>query len=128
MSLSPDFAPCTSSPKGITDDVPVSASPPTTLNNFCNFDVGEQSDSVSELDIGITLEVEPHNLHESQEVKELCDEVIEPTILDFDDDIFYAEYKSFSCGFDVTKGVDVDFHIEYESFSLIPSFLTFYLN
>ena len=52
--------------------------------------------------------------------QELCDDVTEPTILDFDDDILYAEYQSFSCGFDVIKGLDVGFHLEYESFSFDP--------
>jgi len=65
MSLPPNLAPRTSSPKGITDDVLVSANPPTTLNHFCEFDVGEQSDNISELDISITFEVEPYNLDES---------------------------------------------------------------
>jgi len=40
--------------------------------------------------------------------------------LDFDDDIIYAEYKSLSCGFDVTKGLDVDIYVEYESFLFDP--------
>ena len=89
MSLSPDLAPCTSAPKGITDDVLVSADPPTTLNNFYEFDVGEHYDTICELDISITPEVEPRDLDKSQEAisQELCDEVTEPTILDFDDDI-----------------------------------------
>ena len=84
--------------------------------------MGEQSDIISELDISITPKVEPRNLDESQEAisQELCDEITKPTILDFDDDIFYAEYESFSYGFDVTEGLDVGFHVEYESFSFDP--------
>ena len=35
-------------------------------------------------------------------------EVIEPTILDFKDDTLSIEYESFSCGFDVNVGLDVD--------------------
>ena len=62
MSLSPDLAPHTSSPKGIIDDILVFANPPTTLNDFYEFDVGEQSDIVSALDISITPEVEPYDL------------------------------------------------------------------
>jgi len=50
----------------------------------------------------------------------LCDEVTEPTILDFDDDILYVQYECFSCGFDVTEGLDVGFHLEYELFSFDP--------
>jgi len=45
MSLSPDLVPRTSSPKGIIDDVLISADPPITLNDFCEFEVGEQSDA-----------------------------------------------------------------------------------
>ena len=40
--------------------------------------------------------------------------------MDFDDDILYVEYESFSCGFDVTEGLDVGFHVEYESFFFDP--------
>jgi len=40
MSLSPDLTPRISSPKGITDDVLVSTGPPTTLNDFYEFEVG----------------------------------------------------------------------------------------
>jgi len=118
MSLSLDLASCTSSPKGITADVLVSADPPTMLNDFCEFDVGEQSDTVSELDISITPEVEPYDLDDLKDIsQELCDKVTELTMLDFDDDILYAEYESFSSGFDITKGLDVGFHVDYESFS-----------
>jgi len=67
MSLSPDLTPRTGSPKSITNDVLVFADPPTTLNNFCEFEVGEQSDAVSELDTSITPKVEPRELDESQE-------------------------------------------------------------
>ena len=55
ISLLADHAPRTSSPRGITDDVLVSANPPTALNSFCEFDVGEQSNTVGELDISIKL-------------------------------------------------------------------------
>jgi len=122
MSLSPDLVPRTSWPKGVADDVLVSANSPITLNDFCEFDVSEQSETISELDISITPEVEPRDLDKSQEAisKELCDEVTEPNILDFNDDILYAEYESFSCGFDVAEGLDVGFNIEYESFSFDP--------
>jgi len=66
VSLSPDLTPHTSSRKGITDDVLVSADPATTLDDFYEFHVGEQFDAVSELGIGITPEVEPRDLDESQ--------------------------------------------------------------
>jgi len=47
-------------------------------------------------------------------------EVIEPTILDFNDGILSIEYESFSCVFDVNVGLDVDLSTEYESFSFNP--------
>ena len=111
ISLSPDLASRISSPKGITDDVLVFTDPPTTLNDFCEFEVVEQSNTVNELDISATREVDPCDLEESWDdiSKELCNEVTEHTILDFDDDFLCAEYESFSCGFDVTKGLDVGF-------------------
>ena len=69
-SLSPDSAPFTSSPKGITD---------------------EQFDTTSELDISITPEVEPHGLDDLKDIsQELHDEIPKLTMLDFDDDILYA--------------------------------------
>jgi len=40
--------------------------------------------------------------------------------LDFDDDVLDAEYESFSCGFDITEGLDMGFHVKYESFSFDP--------
>ena len=49
-----------------------------------------------------------------------------PTMFDFDDDILCAECESFSCVLDVTEGLDVDFHVEFESFSfdlVIPDLL-----
>jgi len=38
------------------------------LNNFCEFDVGKQSDTVSELDISTTPEIEPHGLDDSKNI------------------------------------------------------------
>ena len=46
--------------------------------------------------------------------------------MDFDDDILYAEYESFSYEIDVTEGLVVGSHVEYESFSfdsIIPDLL-----
>ena len=97
IPLSPGLAPCASTPKGVTDDVLVSANLPTTLNDLYELDVCEQSDIACELDISITPEVEPRDLAESQEdiSQELCDEVTEPTILDFEDDILSIKYESY---------------------------------
>jgi len=83
--------------------------------------MGKQSDLVSELEISITHEIELHNLDDSKIIlQELHDEVTELTMLDFDDDILYAECESFSYGFDVTEGLDLGSHIEYETFSFEP--------
>ena len=49
--------------------------------------------------------------------QELRDEVTAPTILDFDDDILCAEYEFFSYVLDVTEGLDLGSHVDYESFS-----------
>jgi len=88
-SLSTDLTPCTSSLKDVIKDILVYVDLPTTLNNFCEFKVGKQFDTVSELDISVTPEVEPHDLDDSKDIsQELHDEVTEPTILDFNDDIF----------------------------------------
>jgi len=127
MSLSTDLAPCTNSLKDVSEDILVYVDLPTTPNDFCEFDVGEQSDPISELDTSITPEVEPHELDDSKAIsQEFCDEITEPTILDFDGDILYVEYESFSCEFDVIEGLDLDFHVKYEAFSfdsIIPDLL-----
>jgi len=126
-SLSTDLAPYTSSLKDVTGDILVYIDLPTTLNDFCEFQVCEQSDTVCELDISVTPEVEPRDLDDSKAIsQELHDEVTKPTILDFHDDILYIEYESVSCGFDVTEGLDLGFHVEYEAFSfdsIIPGLL-----
>ena len=128
MSLSPDLAPRISSPKGIADDVLVYADPPTTLNEVCKFDVGKQSNTVSELDISITLEVKLHDSDDSKDIsQELCNEVTEPPILDFDDDILYAKYESFHVGLILLMVLMWVFILHINHSLLIPSFLTFYL-
>ena len=68
MFLSPELTPRTSSPKGITDDVLVSTDPSTTLNDFCEFEVGEQYDTVTELEISITPKFEPHDLDDLKDI------------------------------------------------------------
>ena len=47
-------------------------------------------------------------------------EVLEPTKLEFNDDILSIEYESFSCVLDVNVGLDVDLCAEYEFFSFDP--------
>jgi len=67
-SLSIDLASLTSSPKDVIEDILVYVYLPTTLNNFCEFDVGEQFDTIGELDISITPKVEPHDLDNSKAI------------------------------------------------------------
>ena len=65
--------------------------------------------------------IEHHELDESDFCShESCEEDVEPTILDIDDDILSIEYESFSCGFDVTLGLYLDLCAEYESFLFNP--------
>ena len=40
--------------------------------------------------------------------------------MDFDDDILYVEYESFSCELDVTEGLYAGFHVKNVSFSFGP--------
>jgi len=122
MSLSQYLAPHTSSLEGITDDVWVSTDRPTTLNNFCEFQEGEDLKSASELDMSVKSDIEHHEIVESEEaiLQETCAEVIEPTKLEFNNYILSVEYESFLCGLDVNVGLDVDLYAEYESFSFDP--------
>lgn len=53
MSVSQDLSPHTSSPKGITEDVLVSADPLAPFNHSSEFEVGEDLENPSELDIVI---------------------------------------------------------------------------
>ena len=68
--------------------------------------------------MSITSDIEHHKIDESEEaiLQETCAEVIEPTKLEFNNDILSVEYESFLCGFDVNVGLDVDLYAEYESF------------
>jgi len=67
-SLSSDLASYTSSPKDVTEDILVYVDLPTTLNDFCKFQVGEQFDTIGELDISITPEVERYNLDDLKDI------------------------------------------------------------
>jgi len=57
MSLSYDLTPHTSSPKDVPEDVLISSDPPTTLNDFCEFQEGEDFENLSELDVSVTLKL-----------------------------------------------------------------------
>jgi len=117
-SLLTDLAPCIGSTDNVIEDILVYVDIPTTLNDFREFEVGEQSDTVSESDTSIAPAVKLHDLDDMIAIsQELCNEITEPIILDFDDDILYAEYEFFSYGLDVTEGFDVGFHVEYQTFS-----------
>ena len=41
--------------------------------------------------------------------------------MDFDDDILFVDYESFSCGFDIDESFDEGFCAEYEYFSFDPT-------
>ena len=80
--------------------------------------------------MSITPDVEHHEIDGSEAVilQESCEEVLEPTILDFDDDIVLVEYESFACGFDIYESFNEGLCVEYEYFSVDPSKLTFFSN
>jgi len=110
MSLSPDLAPKPNSHRDVTEDVLVSAYPPTPLNHSCDFEDGEEFENASDLDVSITFEVEHHEIDKSEDICLLksCEEEDEPTNLEYDDDIFFVKNESFSYGFHVNEGLDVD--------------------
>ena len=103
MSPPQDLASHTSSPKDVTDDIFISSNPPTTLNDFYEFQEGEDLKSATELDMRITPDIEHRDFDESKEaiLQDSCEQKVEPTNLPFDDDIRPIEYESFLCGFDV---------------------------
>ena len=121
MSLSSDLAPHTSSHKDVTENVLIFTEPTTPLNHYCEFEVGIDVKNASKLDISMTPEVERRDLDDSKDIsQETCEEKIEPTILEFDDDVLFIEYESFLCGFDINVCLDVDLCAEYASFSFHP--------
>jgi len=130
LSLSPDLAPEFSTPTDATEDFLVSAIPPATLNDSFKFEDGEESNRPSELDMSLAIEIEPHDLDNSEDIsQESSEKEDEPTNLKFDDDILSIEYQSFSCGFDINESLDEGFYVEYKSFFfLTPSLLTSPLN
>jgi len=80
--------------------------------------VGEQFSTVGELGMSAKSNIERHEIDESEEaiLRETSAELIEPTKLEFNDDTLFVKYESFSCGFDVNMGLNVDLYAEYESF------------
>jgi len=122
LSLSPALAPEFSSPTDVIEDVLIFANPPTTLNAYFEFEEGDEYGNPSELDLSITTDFEHHELDELDGtiLQESCEGEATPTRLEFSDDILSIEYESFSCGFDVNVGLDVNLCAEYESFSFYP--------
>jgi len=86
------------------------------------FEEGEDLKSASELNMSVTPEIEHSDFNESDDtiLQETIMEVIAPSTLKFEDDILSIEYESFSCGFDVNVGLDVDLCVKYKSFSFEP--------
>jgi len=74
--------------------------------------------------MSITPEVEHHDFDMSNYIsRELCKEEVEPTNLEFDDDILSIEYEYFSCGFEINESFDEVVCALYESFSFDPTIL-----
>jgi len=74
VSLSPNLALHTSSPKDVTEDVLVSANPPTPFNHSHEFEVVEDLKNPSELDMSIKSNIERHKIDEFEEaiLQETC--------------------------------------------------------
>ena len=121
MSLSLDLVSLTSLPKNVTAYVFAYADPPVPFSHSREFKVGDDLEILGGLDMSTGTEVKHHDLDDSEDIShELYDEVTEPIILNFDDDIPSIEYESFSSGLDVNVSLDVDLYAEYESFSFDP--------
>ena len=93
MSLSSDLAPHTNSQKDVTDDILVYADPPATFDNSFEFD-GQEPERPDELDMSIPSAIEHHDKLEDIS-QESCEEKVEPTTLEFNDDILSVEYEFF---------------------------------
>jgi len=116
MSLSPDLASHTTSHMDVTENVLVYVDPPTIFDESSKSEEGQESEHTGELDLSIPSVVEFHDLDDSNAIsQESREKDIEPTIMDFDDDILSVEYESFLCGFDITASLDEGFCVEYES-------------
>ena len=81
--------------------------------------VGDDLGSRIELDVSIKSNTKHHDLEESKSISlhEPCAEVIEPTKLEFNNDILSIEYESFACEFDDNESFDEGFYAKYKSFS-----------
>jgi len=92
--------------------------------------VDEDLGNPSKLDLSITTDNEHHDKDKSEAMsqQESCEEVIESTILDFDDAILFVENESFSCGLISMKVLMRISVLNMNLFLLTPSKLTSSLN
>jgi len=91
MPLSPNLAPHTSSHTDVIDDVLVSTDRPTPLHDSFEVEASRALASASELDTSVTSDVELHDKLDDIAVQESCEEEVEPTSLEFNDDILSVE-------------------------------------
>ena len=64
MSLSQDLTPHNSSPEDVTDDILVSIDPSSPFNHSHEFEVGEDLETPSKLDMSIKSDIEHHEIDE----------------------------------------------------------------
>jgi len=66
------------------------------LNDSFELEVGDYLKNPNELDMSITIEVEPHDLDNSKDIShKSCKKEDGPTNMEFDDDVLYVEYEFF---------------------------------
>jgi len=72
--------------------------------------------------MSITSKVEYHGIDESKDIclQESYEEQDKPITLEYDDNILFVKYESFSHGLDDNEGLGVGFCVQYESFSFGP--------
>ena len=83
------------------------------MHDSSEFEAGRALESASELDTSVTSDVEHHDKLDDIGVQESCEEEVESTSLEFNDDIISVEYESFSCELVINESLDKGFCIEY---------------
>jgi len=68
LPVSPALALAPSSHKHVAKNALVTADPPIALNDFCEFEVGDDFGNPSELDVSIKSNIEHHDLDESEAI------------------------------------------------------------
>jgi len=68
MSLSPDFASLTSSPKDVTTEVLAYPDPPAPFTQSHEFEVGDDLEIPGGLDMSTATEVKPHDFDDSEDI------------------------------------------------------------